>query len=40
LEGELEAGAWHVVPADKGLVFGKEADKKWRQAMDRRRISL
>ena len=40
LEGELEAGAWHVVPADKTLVFSKEADKKWQQAMDRRRISL
>jgi len=40
LEGEIEAGAWHVVPADKTLVFGKEADKKWQQAMDRRRISL
>ena len=40
LEGELEAGAWHVVPADKALVFSKEADKKWQQAMDRRRISL
>jgi len=40
LEGELEAGAWHVVPADKTLVFGKEADKKWQQAMDRRRIPL
>jgi putative transcriptional regulator len=40
LEGELEAGAWHVVPADKTIVFGKEADKKWQQAMDRRRISL
>lgn len=40
LENELEAGAWHVVPADKNLVFGQEADKKWRQAMDRRRISL
>ena len=40
LEGELEAGAWHVIPADKTLVFSKEADKKWQQAMDRRRISL
>jgi putative transcriptional regulator len=40
LEGELEAGAWHVVPADKTLVFSKDADKKWQQAMDRRRISL
>jgi putative transcriptional regulator len=40
LEGELEAGAWHVVPADRDLVFDKEAEKKWRTAMDRRRIPL
>jgi putative transcriptional regulator len=40
LERELEAGAWHVVPADKDLVFSAEADKKWTQALDRRRISL
>jgi putative transcriptional regulator len=40
LEGEIEAGAWHVVPADGDLIFGKEAEKKWRTAMDRRRIPL
>jgi putative transcriptional regulator len=40
LEGEIEAGAWYVVPADKNIVFGEEPDKKWQQAMDRRRISL
>ena len=40
LEGELEAGAWHVVTADKKLVFGEDAGKKWQTAMDRRRISL
>lgn len=40
LEGELKAGAWHIVPADKNIVFGKDANKKWHQAMDRRRISL
>jgi putative transcriptional regulator len=40
LESEIEAGAWHVVPADKDIVFGQEADKKWQHAMDRRRISL
>ncbi len=40
LEGEIEAEAWHVVPADKKIIFGAQADKKWRQAMDRRRISL
>jgi putative transcriptional regulator len=40
LEDELNAGAWFVVPADKGLVFGADADKKWQQAMDRRKIPL
>jgi len=40
LEGELEAGAWYIVPADKNIVFGKDVAKKWQQAMDRRRISL
>jgi putative transcriptional regulator len=40
LEGELAAGAWHVVPADNELVFGEKADEKWRKAMDRRQIPL
>jgi putative transcriptional regulator len=40
LEDELQAGAWHVIPADRNLVFGKDDDKKWREATARRRISL
>jgi putative transcriptional regulator len=40
LESELEAGAWHVIPADRNLLFGKNDDKKWREATERRRISL
>ena len=40
LEGELQAGAWHVVSGDRDIVFGKDADKKWRKAMDRRKIPL
>ena len=40
LEAELKAEAWYVVPADKKLIFGKDAEKKWRQALDKRRISL
>jgi putative transcriptional regulator len=40
LEAELKANAWYVIPADKGLVFGKDAEKKWREAMDKRQISL
>jgi putative transcriptional regulator len=40
LEMELKANSWFVIPGDKSLVFGKDADKKWREAMDKRRIPL
>ncbi len=40
LEGELKAGSWFVVSGDKALIFGKDAERKWQQAMDRRKISL
>lgn len=40
LEGELKAKTWVVVAADKSLIFGKDADKKWRQAIDKRQIPL
>jgi putative transcriptional regulator len=40
LEGELKAGAWFVIPADKRIIFGKEAEKKWRQALEKRQIPL
>jgi putative transcriptional regulator len=40
LDGEIEAKTWAIVPADKFLIFGKDAEKKWRQAIDRRRIAL
>ena len=40
LEGEIAAGAWVVVPADEGLVFGENYEKKWDQAMARRMIQL
>jgi putative transcriptional regulator len=40
LEEELKANSWHVVAADRALVFGKDAEKKWRQAMDKRQIPL
>lgn len=40
LEGELKAGAWFVIPADKKIIFGKEAEKKWRQALDKRQTPL
>ena len=40
LEEEIKADAWFVLPADKTLIFGNDADKKWRQAMDRRQTPL
>lgn len=40
LEGEIDANAWYVIAADKAIVFGKEAEKKWRQAVDKRQIPL
>ena len=40
LEDELDTKTWTVVPADKSLIFGADADKKWRQAIDKRQIPL
>lgn len=40
LEDEILAGSWHTIPSDKALIFAKEADKKWRQAMERRQVPL
>ena len=40
LEMELKTGSWFTVPGDKALIFGADADKKWRQAMDKRQIPL
>ncbi|MBM4264770.1 MAG: YqgE/AlgH family protein [Deltaproteobacteria bacterium] len=40
LEGEIIAGSWHTIPSDKSLIFGEDADKKWRQAMERRQVPL
>ncbi len=40
LEAELKAEAWFVIPADKKLIFGKDAEKKWRQALDKRQTPL
>jgi putative transcriptional regulator len=40
LEAELKGGFWFAIPGDKALIFGKDADKKWQQAMDRRKIPL
>jgi putative transcriptional regulator len=40
LEGEIKENGWFVVPADKSLIFGTEAGKKWQRAMDKRQIRL
>jgi putative transcriptional regulator len=40
LEGEILANSWVIVSSDNGLVFGTDAEKKWRRAMDKRQIPL
>ena len=40
LEAEIQAAAWFAIPGDKSLIFGKDAENKWKQATDRRRIPL
>ncbi len=40
LEAEIKNNGWFVIPADKALIFGKDAEMKWHQAMDRRQTPL
>ena len=40
LAAEIAADSWFTIPGDKALIFGKDADRKWRQAADKRRIPL
>jgi putative transcriptional regulator len=40
LEMELKGESWFVIGGDKSLIFGKDADKKWPQAIDKRQIPL
>jgi putative transcriptional regulator len=40
VEAEIDANAWFVVTSDKALIFGNDAEKKWRRAMDKRQIPL
>jgi len=40
LESELKANSWFVIRGEVPLIFGNDADKKWRQALDRRQIPL
>lgn len=40
LEAELKTNSWFVISADKSFIFGEDAEKKWRRAMDKRQIPL
>jgi len=40
LEGEMGGGYWVSVPADPGLLFDDDHERKWERAMARRRIEL
>lgn len=40
LEMELKGNSWFVLAGDKSLIFGKDAEKKWRRAVDKRQIPL
>ena len=40
LEAEIHADAWFIVTGDKALIFGKDAEKKWHRALDKRQIQL
>jgi len=40
LEMEIRADSWFTTGADKSLVFGKDTEKTWRRAMDKRQIPL
>ena len=40
LEMEIKANSWFTISADKSLVFGKDPEKTWRRAMDKRQIPL
>ncbi len=40
LEAEIEANAWFSIPAEKDLIFGADAENKWRRATDKKKIKL
>lgn len=40
MEAEIKANSWFTTGADKSFVFGKDAENKWRRAMDKRQIPL
>jgi putative transcriptional regulator len=40
LAAEIKNQAWFLIPADKAIIFGKDADKKWILATERRQVPL
>jgi putative transcriptional regulator len=40
LAAEIKNQAWFVIPADKTMIFGSDAEKKWLRAMERRQTPL
>ncbi len=40
LEAEIKADDWFSIAAEKDLIFGPDAESKWRRAMDKRKIRL
>jgi putative transcriptional regulator len=40
LEAEIKADSWFTIPGDRALIFGKDAERKWKLASERRRIPL
>lgn len=40
LEAEIKANAWFSIPAEKDLIFGADAESKWRRARDKQGIKL
>lgn len=40
LQGEIQNGSWFIIAADREMVFGKQSERKWQRAMDRRPVRL
>jgi putative transcriptional regulator len=40
LAAEIKSQAWFVIPADKMMIFDRDAEKKWTRAMERRQTPL
>jgi putative transcriptional regulator len=40
LEAEIKADSWFTIPGDRALIFGEDAERKWKLASERRRIPL